>query len=339
MPKAELHVHLDGCLRLDTIVELAGKQNVSLPVPPERLAERCVAPEACSDLLEVLSYFALPISVMQTPDALERVTYELCEDACRENVRYLEIRFAPSLHRVRGMSLDEIIVAVVRGWDAGRRAFGLAGGIILCGLRNLAPEDTLAVARAGLPHLGNGVVGIDLAGDEANFPILLHRDPLRWAKDAGYGMTAHAGEAAGAQSVRDAVEVIGVSRVGHGVRSYQDPSLVTTLRERRITLEMCPTSNLQTRSVANLAQHPLYRYYRDGVEVTVNTDNRTVSGTDMTRELLLCHEGMQLSVRELADMTLMALRAGFADAAERQSLEHDFKAELAALVLVQREWS
>ncbi|MBV9279388.1 MAG: adenosine deaminase [Chloroflexi bacterium] len=332
MPKAELHLHLDGCLRLETIAELAAQQGVQLPVPAERLAEVCVAPEACRDLLEVLSYFSLPVSVLQTAGSLERATYELCEDLRRENVRYAEIRFAPILHRERGMGLAEILEAVVRGWRTGREAFGLAGGIILCGLRHLPPEDTLEVARAGLPFLGNGVVGFDLAGDEAHFPILLHREPLRWAKDAGYGMTAHAGEAAGAESVRDAVEVVGVSRVGHGVRAGEDPALLSVLRDRRITLEMCPTSNNQTHSVPSLAGHPLARYYRDGVRVTINTDNRTVAGTTMTREMALCHEEMNLTLRELAALTLTAVEAGFADKAERRRVVEEMESEMVGLL-------
>lgn len=330
MPKAELHVHLDGCLRIETIAELAAQQSVPLP-GSERLVEQCIAPDACLDLMHLLSYFAVPISVLQTPSALERVTYELCQDARRENVRYLEIRFAPALHRERGMGLQEIIRAVVSGWHAGSREFGLAGGIILCGMRQMAPEDTFAVARAGIPFLGNGVVGFDLAGDEANYPVLLHREPLLFAKDAGYGMTVHAGEAAGAQSVRDAVEEIGVSRVGHGVRSGEDPSLLQVLRDRRITLDTCPTSNVQTRSVPSFDAHPLPVYYRSGIQVTINSDNRTVSNTTMTRELTLAHDEMALTIGELASMTLTALDAGFADTDVRHQLRAEYYDEMVGL--------
>jgi adenosine deaminase len=300
-------------------------------VPREQLAEACVAPATCRDLVEVLSYFALPVRVMQTPQALERVTYELCEDVRRENVRYVEIRFAPALHRERGMSLPDIIAAVVRGWDAGRRTFGLTGGIILCGLRNLSPEATMEVAQAGVPFLGNGVIAFDLAGDEAHFPVLVHREPLLWARSAGYGMTVHAGEAAGAQSVRDAVEVIGVSRVGHGLRAEEDPSLLPVLRDRHITLEMCPTSNIHIKAIPNVASHPLARYYRFGIPVSINSDNMTVSSTSVQHELQLTHEYLGLSVQDLARITLIAVAAGFADAGERQAVRQEYQNEMSEL--------
>lgn len=331
MPKTELHLHLDGSLRVSTLLDLAQKHEVALPAEPEQLSQHCVVPEDCQDLVQMLSYFALPVSVLQTRESLERVTYELCQDVRRENVRYVEIRFGPTLHRNGGMGLDEIIGAVVKGWEVGRKAFGLSGGIILCALRNLRPDENLEVAKAGVRFLGQGVVGFDLAGDEANFPLLLHREPLLWAKSAGYGMTAHAGEASGAQSVRDAVEVIGVSRVGHGVRADEDPTLMSLLREWRISLDMCPTSNVQTRSVPDLSHHPLARYYRQDIRVTASTDNRTVSDTTMSRELELSHRYMGLSIPDLARITITSLEVGFAPESDRRGLILDYKRELTDL--------
>lgn len=331
MPKAELHLHLDGCLRLETIADLARQQGLVLPVPPDRLAEICVAPDACQDLIQVLSYFVTPLAVLQTPEALTRVTYELCEDVRAENVQYVEIRFGPSLHRERGMSREEAIAAVVQGWEEGRRAFGLTGGVILCALRHLPPEETMAVAQAGISFLGKGVVGFDLAGDEAHYPILLHREPLLWAREAGYGLTAHAGEAAGAQSVRDAVEEIGVSRVGHGVRAGEDPTLLPILRDRRVGLDMCPTSNIQTCAVPSLTHHPALHYYRYGIPVTINTDNRTVANTSETQEMSLGYHQMGFTLEELAAMTLTAVEVGFAPRQERQEIRQRFQQEMAEL--------
>jgi len=333
MPKTEMHVHLDGSLRLETIADLAQLQGVALPVPPERLAEVCVVSGNCRSLVQFLGYFQLPLSVLQTPDALERVTHELCADLAAENVRYVEIRFGPSLHRERGMDLLEIIDAVVGGWRRGQQEFGLTGGVLLSALRHLPPEETMAVARAGLPFLGHGVVGFDLAGDEAHFPVLIHEAPLLWARDAGYGMTVHAGEAAGAQSVRDAVEVIGVSRVGHGVRSEEDRSLLPVLRERRITLDMCPTSNVQTRAVKDLVAHPMGRLHRAGIRVTASTDSRTVSDTTVTQELLTIYGSMGLGLNDLMVLQLNAIEAGFADVKERTALLQHYRDEFAALGL------
>jgi adenosine deaminase len=299
MPKAELHVHLDGCVR--------------------------------RSLVEYLALFATPLSVLQTAEALERVTYELCEDLHAERIRYAEIRFAPALHTERGLSLDDVIAAVVRGWTAGRRDFSLRGGILLCAMRHLTPEENMAVALAGLKYLGNGVVGFDIAGDEANFPVLLHREPLLFARDAGYGMTIHAGEAAGPRSVRDAVEEIGATRIGHGVRSGEDPSLLPLLRDRHITLELCPTSNLQTHAVRSLRGYPLMHYYRFGIPVTINTDSRTVSNTTVTGELQLSGSELGLPVTDLARMTLMAVEAGFDDSVVRRELVAAMRQEMVDL--------
>lgn len=327
MPKAELHLHLDGCLRPQTVADLADAQGIDLGVPRERVGDVLIAPASCTSLVELLGYFVVPLKVLQTEEALERVTYELCEDVARENVRYVEIRFAPSLHTEEGLKLDAVIQAVLHGWEAGRRVFGLAGGIILCAMRHLPPEETLRVAEAGARYLGQGVIGFDLAGDEANYSVMLHREPLLWAKEAGYNLTIHAGEAAGARSVRDAVEAVGARRIGHGTRSGEDPSLLPILAERNITLEMCPTSNLQTCAVPALAAHPLARFYHAGVPVTVNTDNRTVSQTSMTRELTVGSE-LGLSTSDLARVTLGALEAGFGEPGARQELARTYRMEL-----------
>lgn len=331
MPKAELHVHLDGCVRLETITDLASQQGLPLPASREQLAALCVVSPGCRSLVEYLALFVTPLSLLQTEEALERVTYELCEDLHAERVRYAEIRFAPALHTERGLSLDAVIAAVVRGWIAGRRAFGLRGGILLCAMRHLSPMENMAVARAGLRFLGNGVVGFDIAGDEANFPVLPHREPLLFARDAGYGMTIHAGEAAGPQSVRDAVEKIGATRIGHGVRSGEDPSLLPLLRDRHITLELCPTSNVQTHAVPSLRGYPLLHYYRFGIPITVNTDSRTVSNTSVTRELQLSKSNLGLDVADLARMTLMAVEAGFDDAGVRRDLAGTMRRQMADL--------
>jgi adenosine deaminase len=332
MPKAELHVHADGCLRVTTILDLAQQQGITLPVPPEDLPLACVAPSDCPSLAVYLDRYVIPLMVLQTPEALERMVYELCEDARRENVRYLEPRFAPGLHQRSGLRLGEIVGAALRGWQAGRQDFGLEGGLILCAMRHHPPEENLAMARAGERYLGQGVVGFDLAGDEAAYPILEHREALLYARSAGYGMTAHAGEAAGAQSVRDAVEVIGVSRVGHGVRAREDPDLLPVLRDRGITLDMCPTSNVQTKAVPSLAAHPIRYYYDRSIRVTVGTDARTTSDTTVTEEMLRINQALGFRMPELQHITRMALEAGFADASTRVRLAREYEMEMAALL-------
>jgi adenosine deaminase len=331
MPKAELHVHLDGCLRVETVGALAAEQGIELPVPQDRLRDACVVPEDCPSLAEYLDRFVIPLMVLQRPDALERAVYELCEDARRENVRYIEPRFAPSLLNKRGMTIDEAIAASTRGWHAGARDFGLEGGIILCAMRHRPPEQNLEVAKAGERYLGDGVIGFDIAGDEAPHPILEHREALLYARAAGYGMTAHAGEGAGADSVRAAVEVIGVARVGHGTRSKEDPTLLPVLRERGISLDMCPHSNVQTKAVGSLAHHPLRFYFDYSIPVTVSTDSRTCSDTTVSRELERVHESLGFTVSEIWKMTRTALEVGFVSADVRARVLSEYVGEMESL--------
>ena len=332
MPKAELHVHLDGCLRLTTVVELARIQRIELPVPLDGLNDACVVPDDCPSLADYISRFVIPLSVLQTPDALARAVYELCEDARSENVRYLEPRFAPVLHTQNGMSHCDVIAAACRGWDEGSRAFGLTGGLILCAMRDRPPVENLRLAMDGERFLGAGVVGFDLAGDEAPYPILDHQDALLYAKAAGYGLTAHAGEGAGAQSVRDAVEAIGVSRVGHGTRSGEDHTLLPVLRDRAVSLDMCPTSNLQTKAVTRLADHPIRTYFNFGIPVTVSTDSRTCSDTTVSVEMQRIHRALDFSIDELWRMTLTALEVGFAPADQRTRLRAEYEAEMESVL-------
>jgi len=331
MPKAELHVHLDGCLRVSTVLALAREQGIDLRLTTDELAAACVVPVDCPSLAAYLDRFVIPLRVLQKPEALERAVYELCEDARRENVRYLELRFAPSLHNHGCLSIDGAIEAACRGWGSGSRDFGLEGGLILCAIRHRPPVQNLEVARTGEKYLGRGVVGFDIAGDEAPYPILEHADALFYAKAAGYGMTAHAGEGAGPESVRNAVEVIGVSRVGHGTRSREDPFLPPLLRDRRICLDMCPYSNVQTKSVASLSRHPIREYFDFGIPVTVSTDSRTCSDTTVTQEMLRIHQALGFSVQELWLMTLTALEVGFAEPGARDALRAEYISEMTRL--------
>jgi adenosine deaminase len=331
MPKAELHVHLDGCLRLPTIAALAAEHGIDLTVPAERLRDACIVPDECPSLAAYIERFVIPLMVLQRPEALERAVYELCQDAAGENVRYIEPRFAPSLHMRQGMTVDGAISAACRGWAAGSRDFGLEGGLILCAMRHRPPEQNLEVARIGAKHLGRGVIGFDIAGDEAPYPILEHLEALRYAKAAGYGLTAHAGEGAGAESVRAAVEVVGVSRVGHGTRSCEDPSLLGVLRERMTCLDMCPYSNVQTKSVVDLRSHPLRFYYDLGIPVTVSTDSRTCSDTTVTLEMQRVAAALDFQVAELWHITMTALDVGFAPVEVRRQVREEYVEEMRGL--------
>src|SRR3982074_1586232 len=277
IPKAELHLHLDGAMRPPTVLALAKEGGV--PLPPsdlEKLKDFLEATDKTASLVEYIEYFQLPIAVLQSVPALERATYELCEDLSKDNVRYAEIRYGPWLHTQQGLSLTDVIRAVLRGWAAGRKAFGLEGGIIVTALRDMPPAQNLSLAQVAGRFVSEGVIGFDLAGDEAGHPPILHEDAFRMARSLGLNLTIHAGEAAGPESVRQAISM-GARRLGHGVRAQEDPDALAMIREQGIQLDMAPTSNAQTKAVPRLQDHPLKRFHESGIRVTISTDSPTVS--------------------------------------------------------------
>src|SRR5437588_8591332 len=249
MPKAELHLHLDGSVRPKTVLELAKQGGVPLPTEePDKLIDFLEATDSTGSLVEYITYFELPIAVLQTVPALERATYELAEDLKNDNVRYAEIRYEPWLHVQQGLSLTDVLRAVLSGWTAGRKAFGLEGGIIVTALRDMPPAQNVALAQVTGRFVNEGVVGFDLAGDEAGHPPILHQDAFRVARSLGLNITIHAGEAAGPESVRQAISM-GAGRLGHGVRAQEDSEGVAMIEEDDIELDSGPTSHAQTKAV------------------------------------------------------------------------------------------
>ncbi|HEX7173514.1 MAG TPA: adenosine deaminase [Candidatus Limnocylindria bacterium] len=311
LPKAELHQHLDGSVRPETAVEIAGAIGMDLTLEDAR--RRMIGPKRCADQAELLSFFDLPIALLQTAEALDRVTGELIDDLADDGIRYAEIRWAPRLHIERGLSVTEVIEAVARG--VARRAAVLGPAmplvaLIVTAMRSHPPAANVELARiAG--EFGHPVVGFDLAGPEAAYPAPPHALAFVTARDAGMALTAHAGEVAGPQRVREVLE-FGVRRVAHGVTAIDDPDLVALLRARDISLDLCPTSNVQAAVVPSLAEHPLAALHRAGVSVTVSTDDLTVTGTTLSRELARCTEALALSREELAAIAINGFRRGFA---------------------------
>ena len=323
-PKAELHLHLDGSVRPRTVLELAQKDGVPLPSSDlQLLRASLVAPDDCPSLVAYIRYFELPIAVMQTADALERVTRELCQDLGRDGVRYAEIRYAPWLHVERGLSPSDVIAATLAGWRAGRQAYGLEGGILVTAIRTMPPQDNLVLAQVASRFLGEGVIGFDLAGDEAGHPPALHEDAFRAARSLGLPITIHAGEAAGPESIRQAISM-GATRIGHGVRAQEDPEVVAMARDQGIQFDMAPTSNFQTKAVRRLAEHPLLHYHRQGIRVTLSTDSRTVSEVTLSQEYQKVATVLEATPQELWAMNLQALEGGFAERAVRDRLRREF---------------
>ncbi|HVS07420.1 MAG TPA: adenosine deaminase [Candidatus Dormibacteraeota bacterium] len=331
IPKAELHLHLDGSVRPQTVLELAKQGGVLLPTQDVgKLRDFLEATDRTASLVEYIAYFELPIAVLQTVPALERATYELCEDLKNDNVRYAEIRYGPWLHVQQGLSLTDVIRAVLSGWTAGKKAFGLEGGVIVTALRDMPPAQNVSLAQIAGRYVGEGVVGFDLAGDEAGHPPILHEDAFRVARSLGLNITIHAGEAAGPESVRQAISM-GAVRLGHGVRAQEDAEVIAMIKENGVQLDMAPTSNAQTKAVQRLEDHPLRRFYEQGIKVTISTDSRTVSNVTLTQEYQTVSHALGCSPEEISAMNLQALDGGFGDEVTRAPLRREFVDAMAKL--------
>jgi len=330
LPKTDLHVHLDGSLRLETIIELAREEGVSLPATnPEELRRAMNLGENCGSLVEYLKAFDVTLRVMQTEPALYRIAYELAEDAARENVRYMEVRYSPMLHTRKGLKLTRVIEAVLAGLKAAREEYGIESNIIICGIRNVSPESSLEMAELAVAYKGRGVVGFDLAGAEYDHPAKHHKAAFQLVRANNINVTIHAGEAYGPESIAQAIHVCGAHRIGHGCRLREDGDLLHYLNDHRIPLECCPSSNVQTGAVRDLKSHPLKLYFDLGLRVTINTDNRLVTDTTVSRELWLCHTQLGMSFRDIKTMIMAGFKSAFLPFHERQIFLRKVGEELA----------
>lgn len=314
IPHIELHCHLDGSLRVSTIINIAKKENIELPsLDVDDITSRVTAPTTCDSLETYLESFDIPIKVMQSKESLKRVAYELYEDAANENVKYLEVRFAPQFHTQKGLSLKEVIESVIKGIAHAESEYEIKGNIILCCMRHLSEEKAIELIEAGKEFLGNGVVGIDLAGAESEGFCKKYINAFKLAKEYGYKITVHAGETAISQNVIDAINLLGAERIGHGVFISEDSEAYNLVKSKRIALEMCATSNVQTKAIPDFSTHPFNSFLKDGMVVTINTDNRTVSDTTMLHELRLLVNTFRLTIPEYIKIFNETIDASFAD--------------------------
>ncbi|MDO5416368.1 MAG: adenosine deaminase [Lachnospiraceae bacterium] len=315
----DLHLHLDGSLSPKLLMKLASLEGVSLPAKEEKeLLPYLSAPEDCASLNEYLEKFDLPVSCIQSEESLAEAGRGLTEELAAEGLLYAEIRFAPQLHLQKGLSQEQVIQAVIRGLQKGREENGLKTGLILCCMRGSQnKKENLETVRLAGDYLNKGVCGLDLAGAEALFPTGQFADLFSLAKRRGIPFTIHAGEASGPQSVWKALE-FGAARIGHGVRSVEDPELLKALRERRTTLEICVTSNYQTKAVP-AGKSPALALLRQGIAVTANTDNRTVSGTTLAREFARLRD-MGMTREEERTLLQNAVHAAFLGPEEKEAL-------------------
>lgn len=330
LPKTDLHCHLDGSMRVKTILELAEQQKVKLPADTEDgLAQAIHMGQVCKSLEEYLVAFDVTLSVLQTAESLYRAAYELAVDAAAENVRYLEVRYSPALHLQKGLKMTTVIDSVLEGLRAAKRETGIKYGVIVCGIRHINPQTSMRLAELSVAYKNRGVIGFDLAGAEASFPAKDHKDAFQLILKNNVNCTAHAGEAFGPESISQAIHYLGAHRIGHGTRLREDGDLLNYVNDHRIPLEVCPTSNVQTGAVPSLAAHPLKFYFDYGLRVTINTDNRLITDTTVTKELWLAHKELGLELEDLTTIIVSGFKSAFLPFREKQDLLRSVNQEIA----------
>ena len=320
LPKIELHRHLEGSVRPRTVAEICRERGVPLPTyDPDELARLITLSKPVENLAAFLELFKTIDLCFTDKEAIARIAYEATEDASLDNIRYVELRFSVECmayhHR---LSLRDVMDGIVEGVDLAMRKLPVIARLIISISRDMSAEtmgvpwpEPAELARLAVDYMDRGVVGLDLSGREFGFGAELFIEPFKIAKDAGLGITVHAGEADGPQSVRAAVELLGATRIGHGVRIVQDPSVVQMAVDRGVTLEVCPTSNVLTHAVESLEAHPVRKLFDAGVPITINTDDPAVCGVTLTGEYSLIHEKFGFSLEEIEQLDENARKARF----------------------------
>jgi adenosine deaminase len=322
LPKVLLHEHLDGVLRPQTVIDLANDvKYAELPTSnSEELARWFHQGANQGSLAKYLEGFKHTIAVMQTEEALERVAYEQAEDLSKDGVVYFETRFAPLFHTLKGLTHQQVVSAVLKGLARGRLDFGVHSGLIICAMRNM--NVSLEMAELAVDFRERGVVGFDLAGEEGGYPPKKHVDAFHYIQRENFNITIHAGEGFGKESIWQAIQYCGAHRIGHGTRLIDDIAvadgkavklgdLAQYVLDKRIPLEICLLSNVHTGATPSLAQHPFKILYQEKFRVTLNTDNRLMSDTTMTREFEAAAETFGLTIDDFEKISINAMKSAF----------------------------
>lgn len=318
LPKVELHCHLDGSLSLEMLRSLTGG-------PVDETAVK--APVPCQSLKQYLQCFSKVLPLLQTKEALSLAAYDVVRQAAEENVLYLEVRFAPAFHTEQGLTESDACQAVIQGLQKGEQNFGVKSRTLVCMMRGISEKQNERTLQCAYDLQDQGVAGLDLAGDEAGFPTILYRKLFEKAQNLGLSFTIHAGECGSAQNVRDAIEM-GAKRIGHGVAAAEHEDILALCREKNICFEMCPISNLQTKAVKDLRNYPFLTMQKAGLAVSIHTDNRTVSGTTLTKEWVTLSETFpEINEDIIRKSNLAAAQAAFLPEAEKVQLIQKLCAE------------
>jgi adenosine deaminase len=329
LPKTDLHVHLDGSLRVRTAMELAKQTGVSLPGEREEEVYDFLSVKGqVANLNEYIDKFDVTLSLMQAYESLRRIAFELAEDAARENVTYMEVRYSPILHQEKGMSLEQVVDAVLEGLREAERKYPIKTGVIICAIRSFDRSMSLRLAELAVQYKRKGVVGFDLAGREEDNPAKEHAKAFYTIRKECINCTVHAGEAYGPASIHQAIHACGAHRIGHGTRLYEDEDLMNFVRDHRIPLEVCLISNVQTKAVLRIEHHPFKKYLDHQLRVTLNTDNRLISRTTVTDELWLAVQTWDLNFEEVKKIILNGFKSLFIPFPEKARIYAEAKARL-----------
>lgn len=309
LKKVELHLHLDGSVELETISKIK-KENI------DELKDKMIAKDKCENLSEYLTKFDTSIECMQTKENLTLISKDLVNYLEKENVIYAEIRFAPMFHTTKGLTYDEIIESVLEGLKSNNK---VKTNLILCMMRGFPKEDNLKTIEAAKKYLNKGVCAIDLAGAEDKYPLIDYIDLFKIIKEKNIPFTIHAGENGSHKEIDLAIS-FGTKRIGHGIHAIENNDTIKLLKEKNILLEICPTSNVQTNSVDKYEHHPIYKFYKDNLNICINTDNKTVSNISLTEEYIKLHNTFNFSIDDLKKLNINAIKSSFLTPEEKNKL-------------------
>lgn len=322
LPKVELHCHLDGSLSLKAIRRLAAMAHRPIPATDADLQKLVQVQEPVLDLMDYLQKFDFVAPLLQTRAALHLAAYDVLEQAAKENVQYIEIRFAPAFSTDQGLTYSETIEAVLAGLEQGRLAFGIESNLLICGMRQLSNAQNIDTFKAAAPFLTQGG-GVDFAGNEADFPPEDLEPALTYAKAHHLKLTLHAGECHCAHNIYESIRA-GVQRIGHGTALYEAPELADLIKKNKVCLELCLTSNLQTKAIHSIADYPYDLIVRKKLLACINTDNRTVSNTTLTKEYALFHHYFGTTTTQFLKFNLAGINAAFCDRGLKRRLRNQF---------------
>lgn len=320
MPKIVLHLHLDGSIDMEDAYLWAKEDG--LKITKKELEQELQVNDDCHNLNDYLEKFDLPCKLLQTCERLEKTSYHLFLKLSKMNVKYAEVRFAPNKHLAKNLTLDDVVISVINGMNKANVETGIMGGIILSMMRGDSKEDNIRVINLAQKYLKKGVVAIDLAGAEAIYPTTDYVDLFRYAKIKGIPFTIHAGEAAGVESIKAALDA-GAQRIGHGIRAIDDEAIQKIIIDKQVLLEVCMTSNYQTEAVKG--KHPIEKLYNNGIKISINTDNDTVSNIDINKEYTKILNETDLTMDDLGKCNKESIDYIFADQVVKDKLQKEFE--------------